>query len=99
MKEGFWRNQYKPDLPMPEAAAAPWEGKTEFLSTLEKIEATAQQVAYRGFSICRICKKMNGTREFEHRNWVWPSGFRHYIEDHNVKPSEEFIKMISTSTT
>lgn len=51
-------------------------------------------ISYRGFSFCRICEKTNCSREFLIDDWRWPEGFRHYIEQHSVKPSGEFISFI-----
>lgn len=51
-------------------------------------------VAYRGFSQCRLCLCANGSREFRYKGWVWPSGFRHCIEAHNVRPSSDFVHFI-----
>jgi hypothetical protein len=62
------------------------------------LRAPPQVQSYRGFSQCRICGKSNGSREFDYGGYVWPSGFRHYIEAHNVKPSDGFIKMISENS-
>jgi hypothetical protein len=54
-----------------------------------------QQVCgYRGSSTCRICGIRNGYREFNIAGWQWPSGFRHYIEAHNVRPSLAFQEFI-----
>jgi len=50
--------------------------------------------SYRGSSSCRICKCQNGSREFTYGGFCWPEGFRHYIECHKIKPSDEFIEMI-----
>jgi len=58
-----------------------------------KYEATNVE-SYRGSSECRICKCINGSREFSYNNWKWPEGFRHYIIEHGIKPSDEFILMI-----
>lgn len=49
---------------------------------------------YMGSSRCRICDKQNGSREYHIHGWIWPEGFRHYVEVHNVKPSDDFIKFI-----
>lgn len=45
-------------------------------------------------SLCRICGRLNGCSEFTLGEWQWPSGLRHYVEQHNVKPSDEFIEFI-----
>lgn len=93
-KEGFWYSKETPGFPMPVANATPWEGKNEFLSKLSKIEEKAVIIRYRGWSVCRICSKHNGSTEFNLAGWCWPSGFRHYVEEHNVKPSNEFLNFV-----
>ncbi|BDD79705.1 hypothetical protein [Burkholderia phage FLC9] len=45
---------------------------------------------YRGWSHCRICGEMNGTKEFVLGGFTWPQGYRHYLSDHNVEPDPEF---------
>ncbi len=49
---------------------------------------------YKGLSWCRICNKNNGASEYKTNKWRWPQGYRHYIIDHNTKPSEKFYKYI-----
>jgi hypothetical protein len=34
-------------------------------------------------------------------DWVWPSGYKHYIEDHEVQPSlafQEFVNAVYENT-
>jgi hypothetical protein len=51
-------------------------------------------ICYRGVSGCRCCGQLNGSREYRYNGWAWPQGFRHYIEEHNVVPSKEFLKEV-----
>jgi hypothetical protein len=66
-------------------------------------------VTYGEEAPCRLCegKPSIGLNEFQvYRGddvWIWPGGdeqkaggLRHYIEVHNVKPSDEFLKFIET---
>ena len=69
------------------------DGDCEVLKKYRKDKNNVEE--YRGFSFCRICDFTNGSREFKYKGFVWPDGFRHYIEEHNVKPSDEFIEMIN----
>ena len=91
-REGFWYNDYEKDLPMPVANAEPWDGQEEFLETLNVLEISADSIGKRGFSRCRICGDINGSVEYSLLDWAWPAGFRHYVEVHNVKPSDAFIR-------
>lgn len=91
-REGFWVSTQEPSLPTP--VSQPWKGQSAWLPKLDKVEKKAAKAAYRGFSTCRLCDKMNGSEELSYKGWVWPSGYRHYIQDHSVRPSlafEEFI--------
>lgn len=93
-REGFWYSEFEPHLPMPEPSSVPWEGQGDFLAALAATEATARPVTMRGFSLCRLCDRPNGSREFRLGGWRWPSGLDHYIREHNVRPSQEFIDFI-----
>jgi hypothetical protein len=33
-----------------------------------------------------------GSRDFTDGTWLWPEGFAHYLEVHQVKPPEEFVR-------
>lgn len=52
-------------------------------------------IGYRGSSTCRICGCHNGSKEYVYGGYRWPQGFRHYVEEHNVEPSEGFKKMLT----
>lgn len=93
IREGFWSEA---NIPVPNAL--PWEGQAEFLRALDAVEDAATVVSYRGWSNCRVCCRENGSREFCTGRAVWPSGFRHYVEAHNVRPSKEFQDYIETLT-
>lgn len=95
--EGYWRRAKAEDesgLPFPVAKKTAWKGKKQFLVALAEKEQNAEEVAYRGLSSCRICRKLNGHIEFELNGWRWPAGFRHYVEKHNVRPSDAFIEFV-----
>ena len=44
-----------------------------------------------GWSDCRFCDCMNGSTCLSDGVYVWPEGFEHYLEKHNVKPDQQFI--------
>lgn len=97
-REGFWYSREEPDLPMPIANKSPWNGQKEFLEKLSFIENSVDwgpnKEGYFGYSGCRICDCDNGSAEYRISDWTWPEGFRHYVEVHNVKPSDEFIRFV-----
>jgi hypothetical protein len=101
-REGFWRSSHTPlgreALPWPQPDNSSWPGRKDFLAKLSQIEEVASKVEYRGFSGCRLCKCINGSSEYQTRAWSWPSGYRHYIEEHNVRPSLAFEEWVTEKT-
>lgn len=89
-REGFWGSGNQP-----EALSEAWEGRDAFLVALSVLERHAERVRYRGWSNCRVCGCVNGSDTFHAKGWQWPSGFAHYVRDHNVKPSDDFIAMVT----
>lgn len=90
-------------LAMPIHTSASWTGKRRFIRALAKMEDLANRneftVTYRGWSTCRCCGKPNGSAEFQvpfdgGHAWHWPIGLSHYIEVHNVRPSQAFIDFV-----
>jgi len=72
-----------------------WEDKDKFLLHFDVVEKFCHAHAYKGSSHCRLCSiNCNGSYDYYTDVFVWPSGFRHYIVDHNVKPSDKFIRYI-----
>lgn len=74
--------------------------KKESLIILNKIYSSKNENLiniYKGFSKCRICNKMNGNSEFIHKIdnvlFVIPQGYVHYLEEHNMMPDIELIKI------
>lgn len=54
---------------------------------------------YLGYSECRMCdKSLNGCGEYEFVldgiKYIFPEGYLHYVDKHNVHPSKEFRKVI-----
>ena len=94
--EGYWNNTANryPEYPMPVQADEPFENKCEILKLLTTAENRAVVNHYRGWSNCRCCGTHNGSTEFALGGWLWPEGFRHYVEVHNVKPTDEFLKEV-----
>ncbi len=79
--EGFWRRSADETSkrPRPEADES-WAERRDFLDALCEKEIIADKIAYRGHTICRICRRKNGF---------------HYVKDHLVRPSVEFIAFIT----
>ena len=94
--EGYWRRSEYEESALPWPLPTPGWGEIEFLARLKKVEAIANFVSYRGFSMSRLTNEFNGGKEYVHNGWRWPEGLGHYIE-RGVKPSSEFIEFINHS--
>ena len=94
IREGFWYWEYEKHLPLPVECAEPFEGQTDFLRALDAVEEAANFLQAKGWSTCRICNCVNGSREYRTSVAQWPEGLRHYIAEHNVEPSKEFRNYI-----
>ena len=95
IRVGFWYSRAEPDLPMPVEMPSPWPGQTDFVLGLSRVEGGLRQTRYRGFSMCRICNRSNGSGEVEHAGFRWPSGLMHYVTAHNVRPdNDEFVALM-----
>jgi hypothetical protein len=93
--EGYWRRSVdeSDELPWPNPEPT-WDVRAAFLSRLDRVEGVAARVAYRGFSTCRLCGQRNGHEALRSARWEWPAGFRHYVAQHDVRPSSAFIDFI-----
>lgn len=88
--EGFWDADN-----MPKQRPKPMPALQKFLDALIGVEVgLAREVASKGSSECRVCGIKNGSSTFYYNGWSWPSGYRHYLEAHNVHPSREFKRFI-----
>lgn len=95
-QEGFWcdkedqHNLFK-ELPYPEENTMNEAEIAEFLGKLEKLESKTPTFKYCGFSNCRCCGKINGTKTYYTDLFAWPEGYKHYIKEHKVQPSAAFV--------
>lgn len=106
--EGYWKDPYirsdtpeNSELPWPTPSIEVIEQKDEIIRLILLKQKSAEVTSYRGISICRLCQKMNGSQEYSyvHNNveYVWPQGFIHYIEVHNVMPTKKFLDFLMNS--
>jgi hypothetical protein len=65
-------------------------GRKLFLQSLDLVETEAERIAYRGYSLCRLCGCMNGFEGLRLVEWEWPTGYRHYVVNHDMQPSSDF---------
>lgn len=85
---GFWYSESEPHFPVPRPGPSPVDKNV--VKKLLQAQAVAQQRHYKGWSDCRICGKPNGTSDYRLGGFVWPEGYRHYIEEHNVPIDFQF---------
>jgi hypothetical protein len=87
------------DLPFPtDFIDTSWD--ISFRNKLLNILKTANVDEYwLGWSNCRICGIMNGSKCMEINGLVFPEGLSHYIKDHGLRPPDEILKIIYEKST
>lgn len=95
-KEGFWCDKEDKDsplkeLPFPLENQMSKEDIEDFIPKLKNLQKKAKIKSYMGYSQCRICEKLNGTKTYYNETFAWPEGLQHYIEEHGVQPSASFV--------
>lgn len=95
-QEGFWcmkeeENHLFKEYPYPQVNEMTPEEIESFINSLEKLESKTPFFRYMGYSNCRICGQQNGTQTYYTDLFAWPSGYKHYIKEHGVKPSAAFV--------
>lgn len=96
IKEGYWYSEFSPNYPNPIPNTLTQAEANYIFNLIKFKEKFAKYIQYRGFSTSRIDgKTLVGSGEYDSNDWVWPSGFaEHYVRDHRVKPSDDFLKFI-----
>lgn len=94
-KVGYWnttQNTY-PEYPMPQDLVDDNWNDREQDEVIHYVTSSRFRSSrkYRGMSACRICGCMNGSSESYDSVYTWPSGFGHYLTEHNVKPPQDFV--------
>lgn len=107
--ESLWRESKKPSydynnnpLPYP-VKGSYWQNKEIFIEKLLDVQNELLRKnkfnKYKNFKDCLICKEKNITSgTYEIKNIRWEDGLLHYINIHNIKPSEEFLDYIFAHT-
>jgi hypothetical protein len=91
---GYWCNNHHADLPDPRNYIDLGWDQTERDAVIQHLKNGKPTAFWRGWSNCRICGKNNGSYCLSDGTYIWPGGFAHYLEDHGVKPPDEFIQHI-----
>ena len=80
------------DLPRPENFVDESWDPAERALVASYLRAGREWEQWRGDSWCRfLCGASMGYRDLTDGTYVWPEGFAHYIEEHAVRPPQEFI--------
>ena len=106
---GFWKPLKTPknpdkhcndDLPLPEINMLPvYKGFLENYKRVINDKRITETVDCFGSTVCRICNKSNGNKEHYINNgnsgFIVPSGYLHYMEDHDVHPPIDFFTYVN----
>lgn len=95
---GYWASDLCPYLPQPiDFVDEDWD-LDERMMVVEYLQAGEIKTQWRGGSYCRLCDRKGstgmGSKCLTDGTYTWPEGFAHYVEDHAVKPPQEFIDHI-----
>lgn len=84
---GYWGYNNNPeDFVKPE-----WD-PLEREVVIEYLKAGRIHEAWLGSAYCRMdCKGHFGSCDLTDGTWIWPEGYAHYLEVHQVKPPAEFV--------
>jgi hypothetical protein len=93
-KEGYWYSDYEPHYPMPIHSDEIDPNKELILEALLLSQLGAYKLHCKGWSTCRCCGKSNGSVTYSRDGWEWPEGFEHYIREHNIIPTKDFLKEV-----
>lgn len=93
---GYWFNELAPNhYPRPQALVGRWQPARRAAVAAYLRSGTVFE-RYGGVSYCRfhcgIANRELGTCDLFDGQWIWPSGLAHYIEAHNVRLPDRFIR-------
>ncbi len=93
---GYWFNELAPNhYPRPHALVGRWQPDRRAAVAAYLRSGTVFE-RYGGLSYCRFhCGVPNralGTYDLFDGQWIWPSGLAHYVEAHDVRLPERFVR-------
>lgn len=95
---GYWYSHSDPDFPNPKKFVDHKWDKTERQIVIAHLKNGKFYEGWMGWSNCRFCGCNNGYACLTDGVYVFPEGFAHYVEEHDVKPDQEFIDYVSSLT-
>lgn len=88
IKLGYWDEENTPGNSVGELS------ERDYYKVLDYLQNGKVYRRWRGFSTCRVCKKRNGSVCLTDGTYQWPEGYAHYVLEHNVVPSDDFLAHI-----
>jgi len=81
-----------------------WTGQMQFIDRLKEIQDHLELHEKRSINLpskkckdCLLCDEKNIiTKRFVLGNYVWDNGLIHYIKNHNIRPSRDFVDKLFT---
>jgi hypothetical protein len=98
---GYWHDPSRPDDGLPVAqdhVDTTWDSRERDL-VVDYVLCADVLTQWRGVSACRFCGKFVGSKCLTDKVYQWPEGYVHYLQEHGVKPPQEFIDHIIKQTT
>lgn len=89
---GYWSGEQAPGWPDVAAFVdADWDEDERHLVSQYLACGTLART-YMGLSVCRVCGASNGYAEYSDGMYIWPSGLAHYVDQHDVRLPDEFVR-------
>jgi len=90
---GYWKEPENPRsaLPDPRDHVDPSWDREERAHVVAYLRLAPVCRIWRGRSYCRFCQCANGSKCLSDGKYIWPSGFAHYVQKHDVRPPQDFI--------
>ena len=96
--EGYWYSQTTPQYPMPMPNILTEKEASAIYILIKIKERNAIINEVKSWTISKLTGERLSGIEFETDTWIWPDDFaKHYVFEHKVKPSKEFLKYIGYS--
>jgi hypothetical protein len=102
--ESYWRllkndnsdrDSFGKLFPYPQGNIKKWSGQDQFLEQLSNKEKNIKLLETNRNKNCLLCNKKNINKgKYNDAEFIWEDGLKHYIEIHNIKPTDEFIEFV-----
>jgi hypothetical protein len=91
---GFWASPGSDGLPDPgDLVDTGWDADERrwVADYLDRGQIAAE---FMGASRCKLCARVNGSRDLTDGAYLWPEGLAHYVLEHGVRLPAEFLAHI-----